>query len=129
MNTTFITRALIPMLILSSSAAFLPPLSRTTRIPSPLYISSGFSFDDGTQILVSVQKPLGMVLEQDDDDSFITVAELQLNGAAAGAGVLAGDVLVAVQNRDVRNAPLEPVLDLIGQAPRVLNLRFVRPRE
>eukprot|EP00980_Cylindrotheca_fusiformis_P016579 scaffold4968_cov127-Cylindrotheca_fusiformis.AAC.10 len=59
-------------------------------------IGTGFSFDDGEQLLVSVQKPLGMVLEQDNDDDnervgAITVVELQSNGSAERAGVKIGD--------------------------------------
>lgn len=91
-------------------------------------IGTGFSFEDGEQILVSVQKPMGMVLEQDDgDDSKISVAELNPSGSAALAGVQVGDVLVAVQNVSVKNVDLDGVLKLIGQGPRVMNLRFQRP--
>jgi S1-C subfamily serine protease len=88
-------------------------------------VSGGFSFSDGEQVLVSVQKPLGLVLEQDENGP-ILVTEVGPTGSAGRAGVQAGDVLVAVQNASVETADLNKVLGLIGQLPRVVNLRFVR---
>ena len=46
-------------------------------------IGTGFSFEDGEQILVSIQKPFGIILEQgseEDDDGriFVTCKELQI---------------------------------------------------
>lgn len=99
--------------------------ARTTV--SPLFIGTGFSFDDGNQVLVSVQKPLGIILEQDDDEtSSIVVVDVDASGSAARAGVKEGDVLVAVQNAIVEGKSLEYALNFIGQAPRVVNLRFMR---
>jgi C-terminal processing protease CtpA/Prc len=97
-------------------------------------IGTGFSFNDGEQILVSVQKPLGIILEQDPTPSEmptssqgpITVVNMDLNGSAARAGVQVGDTLLAIQNMSVEFMDLDQVLDLIGGAPRVLNLRFLR---
>lgn len=95
-------------------------------------ISSGLTFDDGEQILVSVQKPLGLVLEQDDDTdcaatTTIRIVGLDPTGNGATAGLRTGDVLVAVQNDgDVIHRDLEYALECIARAPRVLNLRFVR---
>jgi C-terminal processing protease CtpA/Prc len=96
-------------------------------------IGSGFSFQDEHQILVSVQKPLGLVLEQDQGDDtkdamIVVAAETDPNGTGAMAGVQVGDVLVAVQNTSVEGRPLEEVLRIIGSAPNVLNLRFLRHR-
>ena len=91
-------------------------------------ISSGFSFEDGEQILVSVQKPLGIVLEQDEasEDGKIVVVDLDPSGSAASAGVRVGDVLVAVQNASTLNLDLDSVLDFIQKGPRVINLRLIR---
>ena len=106
-------------------------------------VGTGFSFDDGEQVLVSLQKPLGIILEQDDkptdgdgnddnngNDSTATapvvVADLDPTGNAAQAGIQVGDVLVAIQNASVEDQSLEYVLDFLGQAPRVVNLRFIR---
>lgn len=99
----------------------------TNARKSPLFIGTGFSFDDGNQVLVSVQKPLGIILEQgDDDESSIVVADVDVSGSAARAGIQVGDVLVAVQNASVEHQSIEDVLDFIVQVPRVVNLRFVR---
>lgn len=94
---------------------------------TPLSVSSGFSFDDGNQVLVSVQKPLGIVLEQQGGGSLeIIVASVDESGSAGLAGVQVGDVLLSVQNANVQRESLECVLDFIGRAPRVVNLRFAR---
>lgn len=90
-----------------------------------LSISSGFSFEDGQQVLVSVQKPLGIVLEQDETTT-TTVVEVDPNGAAGLAGIRKGDVLLAVQNASVKDASFEETMELIRRAPRVVNLRFLR---
>ena len=77
--------------------------------------------------MVSIQKPLGILLEQDEAEAApVVVAEVDPTGSAAQAGVLVGDVLVAVQNASVESQSLEYVMDFLGQAPRVVNLRFVR---
>ena len=92
-------------------------------------ISSGFSFEDGEQILVSVQKPFGLILEQDDETTggSIVVTEIDPTQSAARAGVKVGDILVAVQNSSTVSADLEEVLDFIAtKCPRVVNLRFQR---
>ena len=94
-------------------------------------IGTGFSFDDGEQILVSVQKPFGIVLEQgneeNEDDERIVVTEVNPDGSAGKAGVQEGDVLVAVQNASTISADLGQVLDFIAtKCPRVVNLRFER---
>lgn len=93
-------------------------------------IGTGFSFEDGEQILVSVQKPFGIVLEQgseDADDNRIVVTEVDPKGSAGRAGIRKGDVLVAVQNASTVSADLSEVLDFIStKCPRVVNLRFDR---
>ena len=97
-------------------------------------IGTGFSFDDGEQILVSVKKPLGLILEQkycddnDEDTGVVYVADVDVTGSAGRAGVESGDVLVAVQNTSIESWDLEDVLKLIGQSPAVVNLRFRRTR-
>ena len=120
------------------------------RMDTQLQISSGLTFDDGDQLLVSAQKPLGILLEErergssngddydnddhtdddddDDDPSYMgcIVSELVPGGAAERAGVREGDLLVAVQNVDVGDSCLEEVMQRIGDAPRVVNLRFWR---
>lgn len=104
----------------------IPEVPRQVATATTLKISSGFSFGDGQQVLVSVQKPLGVLLEEEDDGS-IVVVDLMEDSSAGRAGVQLGDVLVAVQNADMSNQPLETVMGFIGQAPKVVNLRFERP--
>jgi C-terminal processing protease CtpA/Prc len=91
-------------------------------------ISSGLSFSDGDQILVSAQKPLGMVLEQDPETVVIRVVEVDPNGSVGKGGVRVGDVLVAVQNASAEDVDLEDVLAYIGNGPRVMNLRLRRAK-
>lgn len=117
----------------------------TSRQDTELQVSSGFTFDDGDQLLVSAQKPLGLVLEErgkDEGDLDLTsgidtrqkqnhpngciVAEVLDGSAAKRAGVKPGDFLVAVQNADVTIAHFEEVMQRIGDAPQVVNLRFMR---
>ena len=100
-------------------------------------ISSGFtSFDENDELyLVSLQKPMGMVLYQDDatDEgaNCIVVGEVIPGQAADRAGIREGDVLVAVQNIAVMDdfrqlLSLEEVLQRIEEGPRILNLRLLR---
>ena len=99
----------------------------SNNVMQPRMISSGFTFtdDDDDQILVSLQKPLGIVLEQDTEGP-IVVANVDKGGSAARSGVMVGDILLAVQNASVEKADLSEVLTFIGNAPRVINLRFLR---
>merc|ERR1719203_289790 len=90
-------------------------------------ISSGFTFADekDDQILVSMQKPLGIILEENSREKNdeivcdVVVADVDPNSSASKAGIETGDVLLAVQNAAVTGMPLEVVLGLIGNAPRV----------
>ena len=104
-----------------------PPSYEKTKTVSRM-ISSGFSFSDGDQILVSAQKPLGMVLEQDPETGAIRVVEVDPNGSARKGGVRVGDILVAVQNASAEGVDLEDVLAYIGNGPRVMNLRLRRAK-
>ena len=101
---------------------------RSSMVSRQNMVSSGFSFSDGEQLLVSAQKPLGIILEQDSTSGVITVAEVDPNGSAGKGGVRVGDVLVAVQNASTENVDLDSVLDFIGKGPRVINLRVLRAR-
>jgi len=123
---------------------FLPPLMRSLRVATTptttprRMISSGFSYDNDEQLLVSVQKPLGLVLEEqeekeckNDNDSSVVVSrivvvELLSGSSAARAGVAVGDRLLAVQNADMTRQTLETTMEYIRQAPQVVNLRFQR---
>ena len=94
-------------------------------------IGTGFNFDDGDQILVSAQKPLGIILEEKEEGGEgggCVVAEFaDATSAVAKAGVEVGDWLQAVNNADVSQASIEVVMQRIIDAPKVVNLRFQRP--
>ena len=94
-----------------------------------LCVSSGFTFFDGDQFLVSAQKPLGIVLEEDDTTGYKSVIEVVEGYSAAQVGIQVGDVLVAVQNADCLTKSLDETLAFLGDCPRVVNLRFARPSE
>lgn len=106
--------------------------SSVVRSPRPQprtnMIGTGFSFEDGEQILVSVQKPLGIVLEQ-DEDGIIEVTDVDSSKSAGRAGVKIGDVLMAVQNASTEQVDLDSVLGFIQNGPRVINLRLKRRQE
>ena len=91
-----------------------------------MMISSGLTFQSDDNLrLVSMQKPLGLVLESLDDGG-VFVADVAQGSNAERAGVLVGDVLKAVNNLDVTAATLDEVVEAIGGVPgRVLNLRFL----
>ena len=95
-------------------------------------IGTGFNFDDGDQILVSAQKPLGIILEEKEEGGEgggCVVADFAdpATSALAQAGVEVGDWLQAVNNADVSQASIEEVIQRIIDAPKVVNLRFQRP--
>lgn len=99
-----------------------------------MQFSSGLTFNDGEQILISAQKPLGLLLEEYNGPGGENGAELcgtfvaglDESGSAGRAGVQAGDILLAVNNQDVERSSLEAVMARLAQAPRVVNLRFRR---
>lgn len=96
---------------------------------SPLLVSSGFIFEDGEQVLASLQKPLGLILEEEDDTAGLAsvfVAEVLPGSSGASAGLEVGDVVIAVQNADMKGQNLEYVMSAIQRAPKVLNMRLQR---
>lgn len=93
-----------------------------------LDISSGLTFDNGEQLLVSAQKPLGLILEERSAEggSGCIVAQVTPGSVADRSGIRKGDLLIAVQNVDVEDMTLEDVMEKILSAPKVVNLRFWR---
>lgn len=117
------------ILLIGSSQAY-TIISLHRKVHTICRISSGFFFQDNNknQILLSAQKPLGLILEEQQEDTSLSVVvvEMDNNGSAAKAGVQVGDVLLAVQNASVEGVSLEQVMVYIKQAPKVVNLRFAR---
>ena len=89
--------------------------------------SSGLTFEDDGSRLVSIQKPLGVTLQEIDEDtpSGVVVTSVAAGSSSERAGVQIGDVLMAVNNLDVSSATFESVIGAISSVPgRVVNLRF-----
>ena len=93
-----------------------------------LMIGTSFTFNDGEQILVSAQKPLGLLLEETLEGR-VFVAEVVPNSSASRSGVQVGDIILAVQNANVSEDSLEEVKARIAQSPKVVNLRFARQND
>jgi len=93
-----------------------------------LMIGTGFTFNDGEQILVSAQKPLGLLLEETLEGR-VFVAEVVPNSSASRSGVQVGDIILAVQNANVSEDSVEEVMARIAQSPKVVNLRFARQND
>jgi C-terminal processing protease CtpA/Prc len=93
-----------------------------------LDVSSGLTFDDGEQLLVSAQKPLGLLLEERSrgEGGGCIVVQVTSGSVADRSGIRKGDVLIAVQNLNVEKMKLEDVMEKIASAPKVVNLRFWR---
>jgi predicted metalloprotease with PDZ domain len=130
--------AIIASFMILYGSPFVVNPSRRTSL-SLLFIGTGFTFQDRgrDQILVSVQKPMGIILEQDCESqlesdkkiSDIVVVPMDAEGNAARAGIRVGDELLAVQNRDVVDVDLSVALAAIARAPTVVNLRFQRRKK
>eukprot|EP00587_Corethron_hystrix_P011616 CAMPEP_0113302916 /NCGR_PEP_ID=MMETSP0010_2-20120614/3548_1 /TAXON_ID=216773 ORGANISM="Corethron hystrix, Strain 308" /NCGR_SAMPLE_ID=MMETSP0010_2 /ASSEMBLY_ACC=CAM_ASM_000155 /LENGTH=97 /DNA_ID=CAMNT_0000156823 /DNA_START=216 /DNA_END=509 /DNA_ORIENTATION=+ /assembly_acc=CAM_ASM_000155 len=90
-------------------------------------VGTGFSFVDESrdQFLVSLQKPLGIILEERNSGD-CEIVEIIPESNAALAGLCPGDILLAVQNADVRERGLDEIMKRIQAAPRVVNLRVQR---
>ena len=83
-----------------------------------MQFSTGFTFEDEefSQRPISIQKPLGMVLQPMDDevdDSGVIVKEVHAGSNAETAGVMVGDILLSINNLDVSQASLASVTDAI----------------
>ena len=106
-----------------------PPPRPQRASAARLQLSSGLTFSDGEQILVSTQKPLGLVLEEAREGAVpqcVVAGFVDERCAVAEAGVRVGDGLLSVNNQDLSSASLERVLDHVAAAPRAVNLRFAK---
>lgn len=103
-------------------------MTKTRYTSTSLEVSSGLTFDDGEQLLVSAQKPLGILLEERSgrEGGGCIVVQVTSGSVADRSGIRKGDVLIAVQNLNVEQMKLEDVMEKIASAPKVVNLRFWR---
>lgn len=77
---------------------------------------------------VKLQKPLGMVL--DEEERGVSVSSLVLDGNAMRCGeVLPGDALLRVFNTDVSAAGFDEVMEVLAGAPQELELTLAHPRD
>ena len=110
--------------LLAASATAMRAHLRAATAPHML-VSSGLTFESDGIRLVSLQKPLGLVLEDVEGRGGVVVAEVAPGSNADRAGVLVGDLLIAVNNLDVSSASVDAAVHAIGAVPgRVVNLRF-----
>ena len=89
--------------------------------------SSSSSPPEDDTIKLSLTKPLGIVLEELEDGGAY-VADIT-RGSAKENGIQLGDVLVAVNGRDVLSLPFDLVMDTLRSAPTQLTLEVSRAEE
>ena len=118
-----ITLTLVLLLISSKSCAWMAP-SRHQHASFRLWNAAN-SMQETTSSpnetyrfpTISLSKPMGLVLEQDDDEGSVKI--VKMSGAAAKAcqgGMIdacIGDVVVKVNSQDVTTWPLEDIMDAI----------------
>ena len=67
---------------------------------------------------VSLDKPLGIILEEREGSGGVKVGSLIKGGnAASSESIVPGDVLIKVQDTDVSESDFETVMEVIGSAP------------
>mmetsp|Transcript_3635 Transcript_3635/g.12913 ORF Transcript_3635/g.12913 Transcript_3635/m.12913 type:complete len:271 (+) Transcript_3635:359-1171(+) len=85
--------------------------------------------DDAGRNLIStqLQKPLGLILEEEPSGQGVFVAEVSPGSNAERSGnILPGDSVVRVGEEDCSAATLEDVLNLIGNAKSFVSVTFCR---
>ena len=78
---------------------------------------------------ISLQKPLGLVLEDREAAPGVFVADIKGSGSASGSGVQAGDVLLMVGVTDVSALDVDAVVALINEVPYEVTLELSRETE
>jgi hypothetical protein len=79
------------------------------------------------EVGVTLSKPLGMVLEEQESGSGVVVESLVEGGAAATSGaVRPGDWLVRVDGTDASKLGFDDVVELLSEAPDPLELTLSR---
>jgi membrane-associated protease RseP (regulator of RpoE activity) len=89
------------------------------------------SMDVSNYVFVELNKPMGIVFEENDADfGGIFVHSLKENGAAASLPIQVGDQLVAVQKQKVSGLPFDEALNAITTSPddSKIHLIFFRGR-
>jgi ferredoxin len=117
----------------SSSSSLSPPVISK---PSTffLHLSSSPSKSTSTSdtlIQLTLEKPLGLVLEevQEGEAQGVYVMEVSDEGSAAGNNQLVGLILATVNGRDVSAMDFDAVMASLVDAPSPVSLEFVMPNK
>jgi len=91
-------------------------------------------FDPATYISASVARPLGLSLEEVEENAprGVTVTEVAKDGNSKASGqIRAGLFLVKVNSQDVRYKTFDAIMDLFGATPpgQNVDLVFVDPKD
>ncbi|EWM24217.1 Cyclophilin-like peptidyl-prolyl cis-trans isomerase domain protein [Nannochloropsis gaditana] len=122
-------QVLLFVTLFSQAAGFLPGHSRISVTRSSIrsrYARKALAMEF---VDVMLQKPMGIVLEENDPKlQGVYVKSLSQGGAAAASGkIQAGDHLVSVQGEMVTGKDLDAVLSTVGNAPsESVQMRFYR---
>jgi len=92
-----------------SSAFWMPIAPSTVTKTTTLHMALG-------DISVTIEKPLGIILEESDNSSGVYVKEVNKNSNAYSV-IAPGDVLKQVQQRDVSTSDFDSVMDSLLEAP------------
>ena len=110
--------------VLTTNHATMPPKITTTTTTRPKLMALG-------DFTVELEKPLGLILEERGDDAGegggggVVVKELTSDGSAAiSKTIVPGDVLLRVNQKDVSNMDFDSVMDLLRNAPSIIELEF-----
>lgn len=76
---------------------------------------------------LQLQKPLGLILEEDEGVEGVTVVDVNEDGSAGkDKRIMAGDQIIKVGDQDVSAASLQEIMDLIINAKSTINLQVRR---
>merc|ERR1712087_354807 len=97
------------------------PTNRRTQF------SSIQSSESSGMVTVTLNKPLGVVLEEIEGGGAYVESLVDGGSALASGQVLAGDVVTGVASTNVRGRSFDEVMDLLAAAPEEFMLELTRP--
>uniref|UniRef100_A0A7R9VUE9 PDZ domain-containing protein n=1 Tax=Pseudictyota dubia TaxID=2749911 RepID=A0A7R9VUE9_9STRA len=113
---------------------FLHALGRDSRLESVGRGLARHDFSDMKEHDVILSKPLGIVLEEsDEDEKGVIIAKIDPNGKAATTckleriDICKGDKILAVNGEDCTDFEFEDVMDRIVESPNEVTLSLGRP--
>ena len=103
------------------------PRHAATATPTTLFSAASVA-SDAALLSLTLEKPLGLVLEETEDGTGgVTVTQVNEGGSAfesPSAAEIQGAKLVAVESRDVASLPFDDVMEAIIAAPSPLTVEF-----